>query len=104
MVSVPIAGVDPVEALARVGRRVQLRPRVRVLPTSVAHLPRVRDARAEPLRLPQAEQVLPAAAQVHQADIAAGAHGAAQIEGKSSVIFMINPLNVPSDPHGSLPE
>lgn len=76
-----IAGVDPVAALAGVGGRVQLRPRVRVLPAPLAHVPRVRDAGAELVRLPQAEQVLAAAAQVHPPDTAAGAHSAAQTQG-----------------------
>lgn len=52
-----------------------------MLPAPVAHVPRVRDARAESVWLPQAEQVLAAAAQVHQADITASPDGAAQIEG-----------------------
>lgn len=53
-----------------------------MLPAPVAHLSRVRDARTEPVRLPETEQVLAAAAQVHTADTAAGAHGAAQAQGE----------------------
>ena len=52
--------------------RVQLCARVRVLQPQEPHLPRLRDAGAEPLRLPQAEQVPAHPAQVHQANHPAG--------------------------------
>jgi hypothetical protein len=48
--------------------RVQLCARVRVLHAQEPHLPRLRDAGAEPLRLPQAEQVPAPPSQVHPAN------------------------------------
>ena len=53
-------------------RRVQLRPRLRVLHPQEPHLSRFRDARAKLVRLPQAQQVSASASQVHQAYHAAG--------------------------------
>ena len=63
--------------------RVQLCSCPRVFPAQEPHMSGVRDARTELVRLSQAEQVLAAASQVHQADPAAGAHGAAQTQGQS---------------------
>ena len=60
--------------------RVQLRARLRVLHPQEPHLPRVRDARAEPLRLSQAQQVPAPPPQVHQAHHPAGSHSSAQAE------------------------
>jgi hypothetical protein len=48
--------------------RVQLCAGVRVLHAQEPHLPRLRDAGAEPLRLPQAEQVPAPPSQVHPAN------------------------------------
>ena len=67
------SGEHPVAALARERRRVQLHPRLRVFPAQEPHVPGLRAARAEPLRLSQAEQVQPASAQVHPTHHATGA-------------------------------
>lgn len=45
-----------------------------MFPTQEPHVPGVRDAGAEPLRLPEAQQVQPSDAQVHPAHPAAGGH------------------------------
>ena len=66
------AGLDPLPSLERKRRGVQLRARLRVLPAQGPHLLGVRDARTEPLRLPQAEQIHPSPAQQHQTHRAAG--------------------------------
>lgn len=73
-------GVNPLAPVAGVSGRVQLRPRVRVLPAPLAHMPCVRDAGAESVRLPQTEQVLASTAQVHQADPTASAHRVAEAQ------------------------
>lgn len=65
-------GVDPVPAQSGECRRVQLCPGAGVLPAQKSHLPGVRDAGAEPVRLPEAEQILPVASEVHKADPATG--------------------------------
>lgn len=75
-----IAGVHPIPLVSGVGGRIQLRPRLRVLPASLAHMPRVRDAGTEPLRLPQTEQVLSSPSEVYQADTAASTYGAAEVK------------------------
>ena len=67
-------GLDPLPSLERKRRGVQLRARLRVLPAQGSHLLGVRDARTEPLRLPQAEQVHPPPTQQHQTHRAAGKH------------------------------
>ena len=81
LIIIYILGEHTDTAVARKCRRVQLRARVRVLQPQVAHVPGVWDAGAEPLRLPQAEQVLAPAPQVHQADIAASADCAGEAQG-----------------------
>lgn len=53
-----------------------------MLPAQEPHLSGVRDAGAEPLRLPQTEQVQSVAAEIHQAHPTAGAHGIAQTKGE----------------------
>ena len=68
------AGLYPLSSLERKCRGVQLRARLRVLPAQGPHLLGVRDARTEPLRLPQAEQIHPSPAQQHQTHRAAGKH------------------------------
>ncbi|KAG5830153.1 hypothetical protein ANANG_G00316420, partial [Anguilla anguilla] len=77
----PDRGGHPGAAERRVRRRPQLRARLRVLPARGPHLPGVRDAGAEPLRLPQAEQVQPAAPALHPARAAAGGRRPAQAQG-----------------------
>ena len=61
-------------------RRVQLGARLRGLSAQVSHVSGLRDARAELVRLSEAEQVLASAAQVHSARGAAGAVRAEQAE------------------------
>ena len=51
-----------------------------MFPAQEPHVPCVRDAGAEPLRLPEAQQVQPSAAQVHPAHPAAGRHGSDEAE------------------------
>ena len=46
-------------------RRLQLRPRLRVLPAQKPHLSRIRDARTKFIRLFEEEQVRSIAAQIH---------------------------------------
>lgn len=65
-----------------------------MLPAPLSHVPRVRDARTEPVRLPQTEQVLAAAAQVHPPHPATSAHCATQAQSKSTnhglVLLLLN--------------
>lgn len=56
-----------------------------MLPASIAHVSRVRDAGAEPVRLSEAEQVLSAPSQVYPADTAAGAHGTVEAQGELAI-------------------
>lgn len=84
-----LSGVHPIALVARVGGRVQLRARVRVLPAPLAHVSRVRDAGAELVRLPQTEQVLAAAAQVHPPHTAAGAYRTTQAQGMVSFYWLV---------------
>ena len=74
-----VAGEHTVAPLAGERRRVQLRARPRVLRAPQPHVPRLRDARAEPLRLPEAEQVPAAAAPLDTTHRAAGTARATRI-------------------------
>lgn len=68
----PDRSLDPVPTQPGECRRVQLCAGLRVLPAQEPHLSGLRDAGAEPLRLPQAEQVLATPPQVHTAHSGAG--------------------------------
>lgn len=75
-----LAGEYPQQAEHGKCRWVQLCPLVRVFPAQESHVPCVWDAGAEPLRLPEAQQVQPSDAQVHPANPAAGRHRANEAE------------------------
>lgn len=68
----PNRSVDPVPTEPGKCRRVQLCPGAGVLPAQEPHLPGVRDVGTESVRLPEAEQILAAATQVHSTDPTAG--------------------------------
>jgi len=53
-----------------------------MLPAQKSHLPGLRNARAEFIRFPQAEQIQPPPLKVHQAHPAASSHGSPKTQSK----------------------
>jgi hypothetical protein len=85
-------GVHPLAPLAGERRRVQLCARLRVLPAQESHMSRVRDARAEFVRLPETKQIFAITAEVHQTDFATGRwHRSAYVCGGRTVVFVHHP-------------
>lgn len=52
-----------------------------MFPTQVSHLLGIRDVRAKPLRLSEAEQIFTPTSQIHQTDTPASTHRVIKIEG-----------------------